>query len=69
MEEKSGVYRVFGGKTGRKNLFGKTKRRYNNNNKIDLEEGGLWNMDWICLAQDRDSWRDLIIAVMNHRVP
>jgi hypothetical protein len=37
--------------------------------KIDLQEVGWEDMDWIDLAQDTDRWRALVNAIMNHRVP
>jgi hypothetical protein len=37
--------------------------------KMDLREIGWDGMDWIDLVQDRDQWRVLVNAVMNHWVP
>ena len=45
------------------------KRRWEDNNKINLQKVGGGVMDWIELAQDRDRWRALVNAVMNLRVP
>jgi hypothetical protein len=49
--------------------WGRPRRRWVDNIKIDLREIG-WDVgDWIDLAQDRDQWRALVKAVMNLRVP
>ena len=69
MEERKGVYRVMVGKTEWKSLFGRPRCRWKDNIKIDLQEVGCGGMAWIELAQDRNSWRALVNAVMNLQVP
>ena len=52
---------------GEKSL-GRSRRRWENNIKMDLEEVG-WGMDLIDLTQDRDRWLALVNMVMKLRVP
>jgi len=67
--EGRGAYRVLVGKLEGKRPHGRTWRRWEDNIKLDLQEVGCGDMDWIELAQDRDRWWALMNAVMNIRVP
>jgi len=69
MGEEWGVYRFLVGEPEGKIPLGRPSRRWVDNIRMDLQEVGCGYMDWIGLAQDRDSWRTLVSAVMNLRVP
>ena len=68
MGEGRGVHKFLVGKPEGKRPFGRPKRRWEDNIKMDLQEvGGVG--DWMELAQDRNRWRALLNTVMNLRVP
>jgi len=69
VSEVRGVCRVLVGKPGGRRPLGRPRRRWVDNIRTNLQEVGCLYMDWIGLAQDRDSWRTLVSAVMNFRVP
>ena len=69
MGEGRGVHRVLVGKPEGKRPFGRPRRRWEDNIKMDLQAGGGGCGDWMELAQDRDSWRALVSTVRNLRVP
>jgi len=69
MRERRGLYRGLVGKPEGKRTLGRTRRRWEDNIKMDIQEVGRRSMDWIELAQDRDRWRAFVNAVMNLRVP
>ena len=69
MGEERGAYRVLVGKPEVKGPLGRPRRRWVDNNRMDLQEVGCGYVDWIGLAQDRDRWQTLVCAVMKLRVP
>ena len=57
------------GKPEGKRQLGRPRHRWENNIKMDLKEVGCGGMDWIKLAQDRDSCQALVNVVRNLQVP
>jgi hypothetical protein len=68
MGEWRGAYRILMKRPGGRRPLGRPRRRWDNI-KMDLQEVGWNGVAWIDVAQDRDRWRALVNAVMNHRVP
>jgi hypothetical protein len=62
-------YRVLVGKLKGKRPLGRTRFRWEGNIKMDHQEVGCGEMDWIDLAQDKNRWWELVNAIINLRVP
>ena len=63
-----GVYRFLVRNPEGKISLGRPRCKWEDNIKMDLQEVGCGNTDWIELAQDQDKWLALVNAVMNLRV-
>jgi hypothetical protein len=69
MGEERGVHRVLVGKPEEKRPLGRSRRRWEDKSKMDLQEFGGSGGDGMDLAHDRDRWRALVSTVKNLRVP
>jgi hypothetical protein len=67
--EEMNAYRLLVGKPEGKRRLGRPIRRWVDNIRADLGEVRWGDVDWICLAQDRNRWRALVSSVLNLRVP
>jgi hypothetical protein len=60
MGERRGIYRGLVATPEGKRLLGRPRYRWEDNIKMDLQETGCGNVDWIGLTKDCDRWRELV---------
>ena len=63
------MYRVLVRKPEGKRPLGRSKCKWEDNIKMELQEVGCDGKDWIELAQDRDGWHAFVTAVTNLCAP
>jgi hypothetical protein len=69
MGEGRSVYRVLVGRPERKRPLGISRRRWEDNIKMNFREIGTDEANWIRLVQDGVYWRAFVNTVMNILVP
>jgi hypothetical protein len=69
MGEVRGAYNILVRRSEGRRPLGRPRHRWEDNIKMDLQEIGFGNVDWIHWDQDGDRWRALVNMVMNLRVP
>jgi hypothetical protein len=52
-----------------KRHLGKSRRRWEDNIRMNLKEIGINTRNWVDLTRDRGYWRILVNAALNLRVP
>ena len=67
--ESRSAFKILTGKPTGKRLLRKPRRRWEDNNRIDLKEIGINKRNWVDSTQDRDYWRALKNAALNLRAP
>jgi hypothetical protein len=68
MAEVRSAYSILVGRPEGRRPLGRSRRRWEDNIKLDLREIGFGDVGWIHWAEDRDSWRALVNTVMSIRV-
>ena len=69
MEEGRSGFKILTGKPTGKEPLGRPRRRWEDNIRMDLEEIGIIEGNWVDSAQDRNYWRVLANAAFKLGVP
>ena len=69
MEEGRSAFKILTGNPTGKRPLGKSRRRWKDDIRMDLEEKRINAGNWVDSAQDRNYWRALVNEPLNLRVP
>ena len=69
MEEGRSAFKILTGKPIGKRPLGRSRRRWEDNIRMDFEKIGINAGNWVDLAQDREYWRAFVNAALNLPVP
>ena len=67
--ESGSVLKILTGTSTGKRPLGRTRRRWEDNIRMDLEEIGINAGNWVDSARDRNYWRALVNVALNLQVP
>ena len=68
MEEGRVFFKILTGKPTENRPLGRSRHRWEDNIRMDLEEIGINAGNWVDSAQDRNYWRALVNVALNLRV-
>jgi hypothetical protein len=68
MEDRRSAHRDFMGRPEGRKPLGRPRLRWEDITEMNLQKTE-WRMNWIAVAQDRDTWRALVNAVMKFLFP
>ena len=62
MKESRSAFKILTGTPAGKRPFGRPRRKWEDNIRMDLKEIGINTRNWVDSAQDRNYWRTLVNA-------
>ena len=68
MEEGRCSFKILTGNLQEETFIGRPRRSWEDRIRMDLKEICIYTRNWVDSFRDRDYWRSLVNAALNHRL-